>query len=179
MSMLTGSVPWTKRAVRVLHLAHEEARYAGSQTIGVEHILLGLLREGHGMGAEILRSMQVDEGAIRYALGIARPTQEASSLWATYPLVRWLNRRLRRSSSPLAWDALRLSEQAKRCFEKAAESAQMLHVRFIGTEHVLFGLVSVKESEGAAGNILSPLSLDTRQVQEQVVRLYQRAHLML
>lgn len=177
MTMLTGSVPWTKRAVRVLHLAHEEARSAGSPVISVEHILLGLLREGHGMGAEILRAMQVDEGAIRHALGIPRPAQAASSPLATHLLVRWLRRRLRRSSSPLAWDALRLNEQAKRCIEEAAEAAQMLHVRFIGTEHVLFGLASVKESGGATGNILSSLSLDAHQVQEQVIRLYQRAHL--
>ena len=175
MVIADGSVTWTKRALRVIHLAHEEAKYAGSHAIGLEHILLGLLREGHGMGAEILRTMQVDEGKIRQAIQIPRPPQAAPSLMRANPLFRWLRRRLRRSSPTLEWDALRLDEQAKQCLDKAIEEVQTLHVRFVGTEHLLFGLASIEE--GDSEKALGHLRLDARQVHEHVVRLYRRSNI--
>lgn len=175
MATLNGSVSWTKRALRVLHLAHEEAKYAGAPSIGIEHILLGLLREGCGMGAEILRATQVDEGVVRQSLHIPRPPQAAVFGITTNPLLRWL-RRWRRSSSVLQWDALRLNEQARWCLAKAMEEAQALRVRFVGTEHLLFGLASVEESGGDASQVLSRFHLNASQVHEQIVRLYHNAN---
>lgn len=173
-----GSLPWTKRALRVLHFAHQEARFAGSHSIGVEHLLLGLLRERHGMGAKILRTVQVDEDSVRHALSLPCPPQATLSVITSVPFLRWLRRWRRRSSAQLGWDALRLDEQAKRCFEKAAEEAQTLHVGFIGTEHLLFGVASAEQGEGAVEKAHNQLRLDASQIHEQVVRLYQHAHIM-
>lgn len=177
MSTLNGSIAWTKRGLRVIHLAHEEARYAGATAIGREHILLGLLREGRGMGAEILRTMQVDEGVVRQALHLPRSPQVASSGITTNPLLRWL-RRWRRSSSILPWDALRLNEQARQCLDTAMEEAQTLHVRFVGTEHLLFGIASVEEIDGDTEKALGRFHFHANQVHEQIVRLYRSANMM-
>lgn len=177
MVALNGSAGWTKRALRVIHLAHEEAKYAGASAIGQEHLLLGLLREGRGMAAEILRTTQVDEGAVRQALHIPRPPQAMLASTTSNPLVRWL-RRWRRSSQVLPWDALRLNEQARWCLDKAMEEAQTLNVRFVGTEHLLFGLASVEESGGDTEKVLERFHLYATQVHERVVRLYRSTNIM-
>lgn len=170
-------VAWTKRALRVMHLAHEEARYANAPAIGIEHILLGLLREGRGMGAKILRTMQIDEYVVRQTLHMPHPLQAESSDTIIGPLVHWL-RRWWHSSSIGSWDALHLNGQARSCLDKAMDEVQALHVRFVGTEHLLFGLASVEEVGNDAKKELAGFQFAAAQIHEHIVRLYRNAHII-
>jgi ATP-dependent Clp protease ATP-binding subunit ClpC len=145
---------FTDRARRVVVLAQEEARMLNHDYIGTEHILLGLIREGHGVAAKALESLGISPDAVRQQVEeIIGRGQQAPSGHIPF--------------TPRAKKVLELS---------LTESVQLGH-NYIGTEHILLGLI--REGDGVAARVLSGLGADLDGVREQVVRLldeYRREH---
>ena len=146
--MLVGMFErFTDRARRVLVLAQEEARLFGHGFIGTEHILLGLVREGDGVAAKALETLGIDlVGARREVLRTLGPQPQAPPL----------------GSPPF-------TPRAKRVLELSLREALRLGHNYIGTEHVLLGLV--REGEGVAAQVLEALGTDLPRVREQVIAI--------
>jgi ATP-dependent Clp protease ATP-binding subunit ClpA len=137
---------FTERARRVVVLAQEEARMLEHGYIGTEHLLLGLVHEGEGVAAKALESMGISLEAVREQVEmIIGQGQHAPS-----------------GHIPFTPRAKRVLELSKR------ESDQLGH-RYIGTEHILLGLV--REGEGVAAQVLIKLGADLSRVRQQVIRL--------
>jgi ATP-dependent Clp protease ATP-binding subunit ClpC len=134
---------FTDRARRVLTFAQEEARQLNHSFIGTEHILLGLLREEDGVGAEALRSLGVSFQAVRDQV------QEIIGPTGTVP-----------SGSPP------FTPRAKKVLELSLREALQLNHSYIGTEHILLGLV--REGEGVAATVLVSLGADLPRVRQEV-----------
>jgi ATP-dependent Clp protease ATP-binding subunit ClpC len=137
---------FTDRARRVVVFAQEEARELGHDYLGTEHILLGLIREGHGVAAKALEALGVDSGALR-----ERVTEVAGTGPGSQP-----------SHIPF-------TPQAKQVLKLSLAESQALGHRYIGTEHVLLGLI--QEKEGVAAQVLSGAGADLSRVRAEVVRL--------
>ncbi|NPV71737.1 MAG: ATP-dependent Clp protease ATP-binding subunit [Firmicutes bacterium] len=137
---------FTERAQKVLFLAQEEARRLGHDYVGTEHLLLGLIKEGGGIAAKTLQSMGVDLETVQAEVekvigrGEAKPGGEIG-----------------------------ITPRAKKVLELTAEEARLLGHNYIGTEHILLGLV--KEGEGVAAQVLGRLGVDLERVRLQVMQL--------
>jgi len=140
---------FTDRARRVLVLAQEEARLLNHSFIGTEHILLGLVHEEEGVAAEALRSLGVTLVAVR------RRVEETIGMAGTAP-----------SGSPP------FTPRAKKVLELSLREALQLGHSYIGTEHMLLGLV--REGEGVAARVLVSLGVDLNRVRQQVIALMSR-----
>src|SRR5215213_2508294 len=125
---------FTERAKKVLGLAQEEAQRFNHRAIGTEHLLLGLVREGEGVAARVLRSVGIDAAAAREALVTVRG----------------------RGSEMVVGD-IGLTARAKRTIEFAVEESRRLRHRHVGTEHLLLGLLRVDDS--TARRLLAHLGL--------------------
>ncbi|HEX4433953.1 MAG TPA: Clp protease N-terminal domain-containing protein [Acidimicrobiales bacterium] len=134
---------FTDRARTVLVLAQEEARLLEHSFIGTEHILLGVLREGDGVGAEALRSLGVSYDAVR------QKVVETIGMAGTAP-----------SGSPP------FTPRAKKVMELSLREALQLNHSYIGTEHILLGLA--REGEGVAARVLVELGADLLRVRQAV-----------
>ena len=137
---------FTKRAKQVLVHAEEEARSFDHPYIGTEHLLLGVVREGEGVGARVLQTLEVDEPRLRDA-------------------VMYVVGRGEKGTS----GKLELVPRAKHALELAVEEARRMRHHFIGTEHLLLGLLL--EDEGVAAGILAGLGVDLATAREQVTTL--------
>ncbi len=137
---------FTDRARRVLTYAQDEARLLNHSFIGTEHILLGLIREGHGVGAQALQSLGISLEAVRGKV------EETIGMAGTAP-----------SSSPP------FTPRAKKVLELSLREALQLNHSYIGTEHILLGLV--REGEGVAATVLVSLGADLGRVRQEVVKL--------
>jgi ATP-dependent Clp protease ATP-binding subunit ClpC len=137
---------FTDRARRVLTFAQEEARLLNHSFIGTEHVLLGLLREGEGLGAVALRELGV-------SLEDARQQVEAVIGMA--------------GSAPVGSPPF--TPRAKKVLELALREALQMNHSYIGTEHILLGLV--REGEGVAATVLVSLGADLGRVRQEVVKL--------
>ena len=137
---------FTERARRVLTFAQEEARQLNHSFIGTEHILLGLIREGDGVGAQALRSLGISFQAVR------EQVQETIGTAGTVA-----------SGSPP------FTPRAKKVLELALREALQLNHSYIGTEHILLGLV--REGEGVAATVLVGLGADLPRVRREVNNL--------
>ena len=137
---------FTDRARRVLVLAQEEARLLDHDFIGTEHILLGLIREGDGVAAQALGSLDVSLQAVRQkveeTVGPAGPSTTGSPPF---------------------------TPRAKKVLELSLREALQLGHSYIGTEHILLGLV--REGEGGAVEVLVSLGADLTGVRQQVIQL--------
>ena len=120
---------FTERARKVLTLSQEEAQRFNHNYIGTEHILLGLIREGDGVAAKVLTGLGLELDRIRQAV-------ESS-----------MGRGERTVSGEVG-----LTPRAKRVIELAVDEARRLHHNYIGTEHLLLGLL--REGEGIAASAL-------------------------
>ena len=136
---------FTDRARRVVVLAQEEARLLNHNYIGTEHILLGLIHEGEGVAAKALESMGI-------SLGEGAPTGRRDHRCRVRP---------RRGISH--------SPRAKKVLELSLREALQLGHNYIGTEHILLGLV--REGEGVAAQVLVKLGADLGRVRQQVIQL--------
>jgi ATP-dependent Clp protease ATP-binding subunit ClpC len=134
---------FTDRARRVLTFAQDEARQLNHSFIGTEHILLGLIREGDGVGAQALRSLGISLQAVRDKV------QETIGTAGTVP-----------GGSPP------FTPLAKKVLELALREALQLNHSYIGTEHILLGLV--REGEGVAATVLVSLGADLPRVRQEV-----------
>jgi len=139
---------FTERARKVLGLARQEAQKFNHEYIGTEHILLGLILEGSGVAANVLRNMEIDLRKIR--LEIEKLVQQGPQM-VTAP------------------GKLPFTPRAKRVIDLAKAEAQELGHEHIGTEHLLLGLL--KENEGIAAQVLMNLGVRLEEVREEVLEL--------
>jgi len=137
---------FTERARKVLTLSQEEAQRFNHNYIGTEHILLGLVREGDGVAAKVLVNLGLE-------LARVRQTVESS-----------MGKGDRTVSGEVG-----LTPRAKRVIELAVDEARRLHHNYIGTEHLLLGLL--REGEGTAASALEGLGVTLEKVRAEVVRL--------
>lgn len=138
---------FTDRARKVMQLANQEAHRFNHEYIGTEHILLGLVKEGSGVAANVLRNLDVDLRRIR---------NEVEKLVQSGPDMVTLGR-------------LPHTPRAKKVLEYSMEEARNLNHNYVGTEHVLLGLL--REQEGVAAQVLMNLSLKLDDVREEVLNL--------
>jgi len=138
---------FTERARKVLVLAKEEARRFNHDYIGTEHILLGLIREGEGVACAVLQNLGVDLNRLR----------------------RELERLISPGSIATIGGDLPFTPRAKKALELAAEEARNLGHNYIGTEHILLGLL--REEEGLAAQVLYSLGVDLRKVRDEISSL--------
>jgi ATP-dependent Clp protease ATP-binding subunit ClpC len=136
---------FTKRARRVLTLAQEEALRLNHNYIGTEHLLLGLVREENGVAVKVLRELGVE------------PSQ----------VIRAVERTVGRGERP-PFGKPTLAPRTKRVIELAVEEARLMGHHYIGTEHLLLGLV--REGEGIAVNVLRGLGVNLDRVRTQTAR---------
>src|SRR5260370_4913867 len=134
------------RARRVLSLAQEEAQRFKHNYIGTEHILLGLIREGEGVGAKVLRNLGVD-------------------LQRAHDSVEFMIGR----GDRIVLGEIGLTPLAKRVIEFAVDEAPRLNNHYIGTEHLLLGLL--REGEGIAAGVLQSLGVNLAQPRRQTLAL--------
>merc|ERR1719240_1639603 len=137
---------FTEKAIKVVMLAQEEARRLGHNFVGTEQLLLGLIGESTGIAAKVLKSMGV-------TLKDARLEVEKI---------------IGRGSGFVAVE-IPFTPRAKRVLEMSLEEARQLGHNYIGTEHILMGLV--REGEGVAGRVLETLGADTSEIRAQVIRM--------
>ncbi len=136
---------FTDRAKKVMNLARQEAQRFNHEYLGTEHILLGLVQEGSGVAANVLRQMTIDLNKIR---------SEVEKLVKTGP-------------SMVTMGQLPFTPRAKKVLELSMEEASNLGHNYIGTEHLLLGLI--KENEGIAAKVLTNLGVKLEDVREEVL----------
>ncbi|WP_320674839.1 ATP-dependent Clp protease ATP-binding subunit [Prochlorococcus sp. MIT 1341] len=137
---------FTEKAIKVIMLAQEEARRLGHNFVGTEQILLGLIGEGTGVAAKVLKSMGVN-------LKDARVEVEKI---------------IGRGSGFVAVE-IPFTPRAKRVLELSLEEARQLGHNYIGTEHLLLGLI--REGEGVAARVLENVGVDLSKIRSEVIRM--------
>ena len=137
---------FTERARKVVFFAQEEAGRLGENYVSTEHLLLGLVRENDSVAARILDRMGVSLGRIRSEI----------------------ERQVTRGDGRLGQD-MQLTPRAKRVIDLAYDEARQLNNNYIGTEHLLLGLI--REGEGLAGRVLSKLGVDLDRTRREVQSL--------
>lgn len=170
-------VKLTKRVVKVMHLAQQEAVRMGQNTIETEHLLIGILHEHGGLAVHILHTLGVRDEQVYQAL----ERTPGRSIWTKPipPASLWQRlfrrpRSWRRSNAlPLqqradGWDAIRFAPAAKNSIALAYEEAEHLHHAFVGTEHLLYGLVT--ESDSLVATLLRELGVDAHMVEAHIPR---------
>ncbi len=138
---------FTERVRKVIFLAREEAGRLQHDYIGTEHLLLGLLREGEGIAATVLNNLGLDLDAIRQAV---------ESMVA-------------QTGGTLTIGEIPFTPNAKRVLELAVDEARQLGHNYVGTEHLLLGLI--REGEGVAAKVLIDLGVDRKKVREETLKL--------
>jgi ATP-dependent Clp protease ATP-binding subunit ClpC len=135
---------FTERGKKVIQLAHREALRLGHDVIGTEHILMGLAAEGEGVAAQILQSSGVSLDELRSSVEqfVGRGEQK---------------------SKPVD---LPLSPRAKKVLDLAMREARNMSVNYVGTEHILLGLLS--EGEGIAAQVLGSMGLDFEKIRSEI-----------
>ena len=137
----------TDRARKVMALANQEAQRLNHEYIGTEHILLGLVKEGSGVGANVLKNLDIDLRKVRI---------EVEKLVKTGPEMVTMGK-------------LPQTPRAKKVIEYAIEEARNLNHNYVGTEHLLLGLL--REHDGVAAQVLMNLGLKLEEVREEVLNL--------
>ncbi len=138
---------FTDRARKVMALANQEAQRFNHEYIGTEHILLGLVKEGSGVGANVLKNLDVDLRKVRL---------EVEKLVKAGPEMVTMGK-------------LPQTPRAKKVIEYAIEEARNLNHNYVGTEHLLLGLL--REHDGVAAQVLMNLGLKLEEVREEVLNL--------
>ena len=138
---------FTDRARKVMALANQEAQRFNHEYIGTEHILLGLVKEGSGVGANVLKNLDVDLRKVRL---------EVEKLVKSGPEMVTMGK-------------LPQTPRAKKVIEYAIEEARNLNHNYVGTEHLLLGLL--REHDGVAAQVLMNLGLKLEEVREEVLNL--------
>ena len=137
---------FTERARRVLTLAQEEAQRFNHNYIGTEHLLLGLVREGDGVAAKVLANLGVELSKVRSAVEFIIGRGDRAVL-----------------------GEIGLTPRAKKVIELAVDEARRLNHHYIGTEHLLLGLV--REGEGIAAGVLESLGVNLERVRGETTRV--------
>lgn len=137
---------FTERAQRVLYLSQEEARKLGHSFVGTEHVLLALTHESQGVAGRALHNMGVEPEAVRH---------EVESIIGR--------------GEPGQAEMVGLSPRAKRVLELAIDEARLMGHGYVGTEHLLLGLL--REGEGVAAQVLENLGIDLDRARSEVLEL--------
>ncbi len=138
---------FTDRARKVMQLANQEAQRFNHEYIGTEHVLLGLIKEGSGVAANVLKNLDVDLRKIR--LEVEKLVQSGPDM--------------------VTMGKLPQTPRAKKVIEYSMEEARQLNHNYVGTEHILLGLL--REQEGVAAQVLMNLGLKLEEVREEVLNL--------
>ena len=138
---------FTDRARKVMALANQEAQRFNHEYIGTEHILLGVVKEGGGVGANVLKNLEVDLRKVRL---------EVEKLVKSGP-------------DMVTMGKLPQTPRAKKVIEYAIEEARSLNHNYVGTEHLLLGLL--REQDGIAAQVLTNLGLKVEDVRDEVLNL--------
>jgi ATP-dependent Clp protease ATP-binding subunit ClpA len=138
---------FTERARKVLSLAHEEAQRMNHRYIGSEHILLGILREGEGVGARVLQRLGVDLNKTREVV--------------------------RRLSEQNEQELFGLTTEGKLIIELAVDEARLLNHHFIGTEHILLGLA--RASKSMALRVLQEMGIEAEKMKTETLQVLSQA----
>src|SRR5690625_2924130 len=136
---------FTERAQKVLALSQEEAIRLGHNNIGTEHILLGLIREGDGIAAKALKELGLEEKKIE---------EEVEEL-------------IGKGNQPM--QSIHYTPRAKKVVELSQDEARKLSHSYVGTEHILLGLI--REGEGVAARVLHNLDVSLNKARQQVLQL--------
>jgi ATP-dependent Clp protease ATP-binding subunit ClpC len=139
---------FTERVRKVLAMAREESRRLHHEYVGTEHLLLGLIREGDGVAAAVLQNLQVDLDEIQERI------EEVVKKG--------------RSASPTGPD-LPYTSRAKKVLELAMNEARKLNHSYVGTEHILLGLL--REEKGVAAQVLGRMGVDVPSARAETLRL--------
>ncbi len=137
---------FTEKAIKVIMLSQEEARFLGHNFVGTEQLLLGLLKEGSGVAAKVLKSMGVNFKDAR---------MEVEKI-------------ISRGFGSTAVE-IPFTPRAKRVLELSLEEARQLGHNYIGTEHLLLGLS--QDGEGVAARVLENLGVELSEIRTQVIRM--------
>ncbi|MGL4511947.1 MAG: ATP-dependent Clp protease ATP-binding subunit [Lacipirellulaceae bacterium] len=138
---------FTDRARKVMQLANQEAQRFNHEYIGTEHVLLGLIKEGSGVAANVLKNLDVDLRKIR--LEVEKLVQSGPDM--------------------VTMGKLPQTPRAKKVIEYSMEEARNLNHNYVGTEHILLGLL--REQEGVAAQVLMNLGLKLEEVRDEVLNL--------
>src|SRR5438045_4801958 len=138
---------FTDRARKVMQLANQEAQRFNHEYVGTEHVLLGLIKEGSGVAANVLKNLDVDLRKIR---------NEVEKIVQAGP-------------DMVTMGKLPQTPRAKKVIEYAIEEARNLNHNYVGTEHLLLGLL--REHDGVAAQVLMNLGLKLEEVREEVLNL--------
>jgi ATP-dependent Clp protease ATP-binding subunit ClpC len=138
---------FTDRVRRVMFLAREEAARLHHDYIGTEHLLLGIIREGEGLAATILSNLGLDLDVIRRTIENMVPASSGSVTIGEIPF----------------------TPRAKHVLELSVDEAKLLGHSYVGTEHLLLGLI--REGDGIAARVLVEFGADKRRVREETLRL--------
>jgi ATP-dependent Clp protease ATP-binding subunit ClpA len=138
---------FTDRARKVMQLANQEAQRFNHEYIGTEHILLGLVKEGSGVAANVLKNLDVDLRKIR--LEVEKIVQSGPDM--------------------VTMGKLPQTPRAKKVIEYAIEEARNLNHNYVGTEHLLLGLL--REQEGVAAQVLTNLGVKLEDVRAEIMQL--------
>ncbi len=138
---------FTDRARKVMALANQEAQRFNHDVIGTEHILLGLVKEGSGVGATVLKNFDVDIKKLRLEV----------------------EKHVKSGPDMVTMGKLPQSPRAKKVIEYAIEEARALNHNYVGTEHILLGLL--RESDGIAAQVLMGLGLKLEEVRQEILNL--------
>ncbi len=138
---------FTDRARKVMALANQEAQRFNHEYIGTEHVLLGLIKEGSGVAANVLRNLEIDLKKVRIEV----------------------EKHVQSGPDTVAMGKLPYTPKAKKVIELAFEEARSLGHNYVGTEHLLLGLL--REQEGVAARVLMNLGVKLDEVREEVLNL--------
>jgi len=144
---MQGGDKFTERVRKVMYLAREEAARLHHDYIGTEHLLLGILREGEGIAATVLSNLGLDLDAIRQAVESMVASTGGTTTIGEIPF----------------------TPRAKRVLELSVDEARQLGHNYVGTEHLLLGLI--REGEGVAARVLIELGIDRKKVREETLKL--------
>lgn len=146
---------FTDRSRKVMQLANQEAQRFNHEYIGTEHILLGLVKEGSGIAAELLNRLQVDLRKIR--LEIEKIVQSGSDM--------------------VTMGKLPITPRAKKVYEYAIEESKNLDHNYVGTEHILLGLI--REEHGVAAQVLLNLGVNLKNTREKILSYFDKQKVTL
>jgi ATP-dependent Clp protease ATP-binding subunit ClpC len=138
---------FTDRARKVMALANQEAQRFNHEYIGTEHILLGLVKEGSGVGATVLKNLDVDIKKLRLEI----------------------EKHVKSGPDMVTMGKLPQTPRAKKVIEYAIEEARALNHNYVGTEHLLLGIL--RETEGIAAQVLMSMGLKLEDVRQEVLNL--------
>ncbi|MHC4394385.1 MAG: ATP-dependent Clp protease ATP-binding subunit [Planctomycetota bacterium] len=138
---------FTDRARKVMALANQEAQRFNHEYIGTEHVLLGLVKEGSGVGATVLKNLDVDIKKLRIEV----------------------EKQVKSGPDMVTMGKLPQTPRAKKVIEYAIEEARALNHNYVGTEHILLGLL--RETEGIAAQILMNVGLKLEDIRQEVLNL--------